>query len=101
MKTAADVLTLPKFLAWAKAKPQDEVFNYLNGTGGGKGACPIAQYLTEQGFEDVRVYGDDFKVGDGEETCIPQPIFNGLEHLIAKPGVEFTFGQLVAALEAK
>lgn len=99
MKATNNVLPFKKFLAWAKAKPQDEVFNYLRGIDGGKGACPIAQYLAEAGYQDVRVYGDDFKVGDGEVRRIPQPIHSGLERLIANPGVEFTFAQLVTALE--
>lgn len=101
MTTAKSLLTLPLFLAWAKAKPQDEVFNYLNGTGySGSPACPLHQYLTEAGFTDVMVYGNDYNVGLGYEA-IPTPIWKGLERLIAHWGVEFTFGQLVAALETE
>lgn len=99
MKTVAQVLTLPQFLAWARTKPQDETFNYLNGTGhSGAPACPIYQYLTEAGFQDVLVYGGDYSVA-GEGSPIPNPIIKGLDRVIKNPGTVFTFGQLVDVLE--
>lgn len=95
VRAIKDALTLPKFLAWAKAKPGRKEWNYDHSHN-----CALAQYLKSEGF-DVSVGG--FSVATStKEVEIPKKIFDALHALLdsrSSYGEQFTFAKLVKALE--
>lgn len=95
MRTIQEMLTLPSFLAWAKTKPPDETFDYVDNED-----CAIALFIKDEGYAGVSVSG--FAVSYPEHVKIPWDIETALVEALAAGGNNraVPFGLLVEHLEA-
>lgn len=85
---------IPEFLAWARTKPADETYSYVNTT-----SCALGQFLRETGRARHALVGGYswtpwlfFGLFPGRERAIPPALATAL--------VGRSFGALVTRLEA-
>lgn len=97
----AELFTSEQFLAWARTKPEDERYDYLDNY-----TCPIAQYLKEHSHATTPYVVNDREFYDDAILYKKKPIMHALpkKKVIVAASKALkpvnTFGHLVRRLES-